>query len=279
MQIDLEAEYNNRARVPKHPALMAGWATHAAAYRAEAANRHKVISYGPTTRQTIDIFEPPKPKAGAMPVLFIHGGYWQGLDPSFFSHMAKGLNAHGVSVGVAGYDLCPDVSVGTIIEQMITAAQAMHRTFQSPIVASGHSAGGHLAACLVATDWETIDPDLPDRMVPAGLAISGLFELEPLVPTSVNLKLGLDIPAARSFSPRLWTPPAGITFDAWVGGAESPEYLRQSASINAVWAAAGNATRYVEVPDADHFTVIAGLADADSAMTRRLAEMAGAIAV
>jgi arylformamidase len=279
MQIDLEAEYNNRARVPEHPGLIARWASDAAAYRAEAGDRRRMISYGTTPRQTIDIFEPLKPKPGAGPVLFIHGGYWQGLDPSFFSHMAKGLNTHGVSVGVVGYDLCPDVSIGTIIEQMIAAAQAMHRTFRSPVVASGHSAGGHLAACLAATDWETINPDLPGNMVPAGLAISGLFELEPLVPTSVNAKLGLDIAAARSFSPRLWTPPSGITFDAWVGGKESPEYLRQSASINAVWAAAGNAMRYVEVPGADHFTVIAGLSDADSAMTLRLAEMAGAIAV
>jgi arylformamidase len=276
MQIDLEAEYNNRARVPEHPALIAGWARDAALYRTDAANRQRVISYGPTQRQTIDIFDPIEAKTGAMPVLFIHGGYWQGLDPSFFSHMAKGLNAHGVSVGVAGYDLCPDVSVGTIIEQMIAAAQALHRTFHSPVVASGHSAGGHLAACLAATDWEAIDPDLPERMVPAGLAISGLFELEPLVPTSVNAKLGLDIPAARSFSPRLWTPPSGISFDVWVGGAESPEYLRQSASINAVWAAAGNMTQYEEVADANHFTVIAGLADPNSAMTLRLAKMAGA---
>jgi arylformamidase len=275
MRIDLEAEYNNRARVPEHHALIAGWARDAAMYRTEAANRHRAISYGPTPRQTIDIFEPAQPKSGKMPVLFIHGGYWQALDPGFFSHMAKGLNAHGVSVGVVGYDLCPDVSIGTIIEQMMAAAQTMHRTFQSPVVASGHSAGGHLAACLVATDWQAINPDLPERMVPAGLAISGLFELEPLVPTSVNTKLGLDIPAARSFSPRLWTPPSGITFDAWVGGNESPEYLRQSASINAVWAAADNATRYEEVPGADHFTVTAGLADADSAMTFRLAELAG----
>jgi arylformamidase len=277
MQIDLEAEYNNRARVPGHPELIAGWARDAAAYRTEAANRHRIIRYGPTPRQTLDIFEPAQPQTGAMPVLFIHGGYWQGLDPSFFSHMAKGLNAHGISVGVVGYDLCPDVSIGEIIEQMIAAAQTMHRTFQSPVVASGHSAGGHLAACLVATDWETIDADLPGNMVPAGLAISGLFELEPLVPTSVNVKLGLDIPAARSFSPRLWTPPADITFDAWVGGNESAEYLRQSASINAAWTAAGNMTRYEEVADANHFTVIAGLAKADSPITRRLAEMAGAI--
>ncbi len=274
MQIDLEAEYNNRTRVPEHPALIAGWAADAAAFRAEVDKRRQVLSYGPTARQTIDLFEPEQPRKGTLPVLFIHGGYWQGLDPGAFSHMAKGLNAHGVSVGVAGYDLCPDVSIGDIIEQMILAVQALHKRFRLPIVVAGHSAGGHLGACLAATDWESIDPALPARLVPAGLAISGLFELEPLVPTSVNTRLGLDVMAARSYSPRLWSPPTGITFDAWVGGAESAEYLRQSASLNAVWSAAGNAMRYEEVAGANHFTVISGLAQPDSPMTLRLVEMA-----
>jgi arylformamidase len=274
MPIDLEAEYNNRARVPEHPALIAAWQSNAEAYSAEAGKRLKTLNYGPTPRQSIDLFEAAKPDAHALPVLFIHGGYWQGLDRSFFSHMAKGLNAHGINVGIAGYDLCPDVSIGDIIEQMILAARAVHKRFKQPVVATGHSAGGHLAACLAATDWESIDARLPLRLIPAGLAISGLFELEPLVPTTVNHKLGLDIMAARSYSPRLWAPPSGVTFDAWVGGKESPEYLRQSAGLNAVWTAAGNAMRYVEVPGANHFTVIAGLADPDSAMTRRLAEMA-----
>jgi arylformamidase len=277
MQIDLEAEYNNRARVPEHPALIAGWQSDAEAYRTVVGKRCTTLNYGPTARQSIDIFESAKPDGNALPVLFIHGGYWQGLDRGFFSHMAKGLNAYGVNVGIAGYDLCPDVTIGDIIEQMILAAKALHKRYNRPVLAAGHSAGGHLAACLAATDWESIDPGLPVRLVPAGLAISGLFELEPLVPTSVNHKLGLDVMAARSFSPRLWAPPSGITFDAWVGGAESPEYLRQSAGLNAVWTAAGNTMRYVEVPGADHFTVIAGLADADSAMTKRLAALAGAV--
>ncbi len=274
MQIDLEAEYNNRVRVPDHPAHIAGWQRDADAYRAEVGKRCKTLAYGPTPRQSIDIFEPTKVNPDALPVLFIHGGYWQGLDRSDFSHMAKGLNAHGICVGVVGYDLCPEVSIGDIIEQMILAAKAMHKRYKRPLVAAGHSAGGHLAACLAATDWEAIDPRLPLRLIPSGLAISGLFELEPLVPTSINQKLGLDVMAARSYSPRLWVPPSGITFDAWVGGNESPEYLRQSAGLNAVWTAAGNTMGYVEVPGADHFTVIAGLADADSAMTRRLVAMA-----
>jgi arylformamidase len=275
MQIDLEAEYNNRARVPGHPAIIAGWARDSAAYRAEAGPRHARESYGPGARQTLDLFRPARPAPGTAAVLFIHGGYWQGLDPSFFSHAARGLNARGVEVAVMGYDLCPEVSLGQIIEQAIAAARALYARTRRPIVACGHSAGGHLVACLAATDWPGIDPSYPEHLVQAGFGISGLYELEPLVPTSINDKLGLDIASARSFSPRLWDPPAGLLFDAWVGGRESPEYLRQSSGIAAVWAAAGNATRYVPVDGADHFTIVGALADKDSPMTRRLAEMAG----
>ena len=274
MSIDLEAEYNNRARVPTHAAIIAGWERDAAAYREEAATRHRVIRYGETPRQMIDVFAPEKPRPGAMPVLFIHGGYWQMLEPSQFSHLAKGLNAHGISVGIAGYDLCPDVSISQINEQMIKATMALHHDQQSRIVVSGHSAGGHLAACLAAAAWEDVDAALPENLVAAGLAISGLFELEPLVPTSVNAKLGLDFMDARMLSPRLWLPPVDMTFEAWVGAKESAEYHRQSQGIAAVWSAAGNRTAYVEVPGANHFTVIEGLADSASPMTRRLAEMA-----
>jgi arylformamidase len=261
--IDLEAEYNNRARVPEHPAIIAGWARNAAVWREERAASLGVHAYGSTPRQTLALF------AGGgrgLPVLFIHGGYWQGLDPSFFSHMARGLNLRGHDVAVIGYDLCPDVTVADIVAQARAATALLAGLADRRVVVTGHSAGGHLAACLAA------DPALP---VAAGLAISGLFELEPLVPTSVNLKLGLDLAEARRLSPRLGpAPPADRPFDAWVGGRESAEYLRQSRGIAAAWAAHGVPTRYEEVPGADHFTVIAGLADPGSAMVERLGELA-----
>jgi arylformamidase len=262
MKIDLEAEYNNRARVPEHPAIIAGWARDAAAYRAEAGRRMSRIDYGPSERQHIDVFAPGQPDPDALPVLFIHGGYWQGLDPSSFSHMAKGLNAHGVTMGVAGYDLCPDVTMAQIVAQVRAAAAAFKATLGAPgYVAAGHSAGGHLTAWLVASGAS------------AGLAISGLFDLEPLVPTTVNLKLGLTSEEARAQSPRLQHPPAGAICDCWVGGAESSEYLRQSRTLAAVWAGCGADTSYVEVPGTNHFTVIAGLAEPGSAITKRLADM------
>ena len=274
MRIDLEAEYNNRARVPEHPGIIAGWISDSAAYRAAASDRLQTVEYGPSPRQRIDFFKAETPEPLARVVLFIHGGYWQALDHSMFSHMAKGLNAHGVTVAIAGYDLCPEVQLGEIIEQMIRAGETVYKLSGRPIVACGHSAGGHLAACLAATDWTSLDFSYPERLVRAGVAISGLFELEPLVPTSVNDKLSLTLDAARSYSPRLWPAPSGVNFDAWVGAEESAEYLRQSATIAAVWQASGNETRMVAMAGANHFTAIAGLADPEDALTLRLAELA-----
>ena len=269
--IDYEVEYNNRARVPENPALMAGWARDAAAYRDQRAPRR--IAYGPGARHIIDVFADER-QGKAPLVIFIHGGYWQALDGSWFSHMARGLNAHGIGVAVPTYDLCPQVSVADIIMQMREAMRELAE-LSGQLVVSGHSAGGHLAACMLATDWQAYDASLPPQLVSAAYAISGLFELEPLVPTSINKALGLDQTTARAASPLFWQPPAHGSLDAVVGEAESAEYHRQSRSIVEVWGEAGLATQYGAVPAANHFTAIAPLADPASPMTLRLKELAG----
>lgn len=271
--IDYEAEYNNRARVPEHPAILEQWTRDAAAYRDGARDHHAVIRYGDGERNFIDLFRPERAAPSAT-VIFIHGGYWQGFHPSQFSHMARGLNAQGVAVAVPGYDLCPNVRVGDIVDQMRAACRALagEGSAQGRLIASGHSAGGHLAACLLATDWKALG--LPAGLVPAAYAISGLFDLKPLLATRVNNALGLDEGEAERLSPINWTPAAGTTFDAVVGGAESSEYLRQSAAITERWGQAGVTTRYEAVPGANHFTVTAPLADPDSPMTGRLASLA-----
>jgi arylformamidase len=188
--VDYEVEYNNRARVPENPDLIAGWARDAAAYRERRAPR--ALRYGAGARNVIDFF----PGSGGGPVVvFIHGGYWQALDSSFFSHLAGGLNAHGIGVAIPGYELCPDVTVDRIIAEMREACRELARVGQS-LVVSGHSAGGHLAACMLATDWPAIDASLPGDFVPSAYAISGLFDLGPLVGTSINRALHLDAAAA-----------------------------------------------------------------------------------
>ena len=136
-------------------------------------------------------------------------------------------------------------------------------TMAGTVIVAGHSAGGHLSACLLATEAH----------VPAAYAISGLFELAPLISTSLNEKLRLDSAEAEALSPILWPAPEGKSLDAIVGGNESSEYLRQSASIIAAWGEEGVETRYEEAEGANHFTVIDPLADPTSAMCERLKQL------
>jgi arylformamidase len=271
---DYETEYNNRARVPEHPEIIAGWASDAAAYRSEAVCELGV-PYGESERQRYDLFKPETARSNAI-AMFIHGGYWQALDRSFFSHMARGLNQLGVPVAVVGYDLCPQVELGHIVWEIQQAAASLWQRYRLPIVAAGHSAGGHLSACALATDWKNVDPELPEQLVPAAYGISGLYNLKPLTETSINGALKLTTEAAELESPLFWPAPARLTMDAVVGGAESEEYLKQSRRITDVWGLEGVRTRYEEIAGANHFTVIAGLAEPENAMTRRIAELAGA---
>ena len=267
--VDYEVEYNNRARVPENPALIQGWARDARAYRSLHAPR--AIAYDSGARHSIDFFEgdPDSPI-----VVFIHGGYWQALDISFFSHLAAGPNGHGLSVAIPGYELCPAVTVDQIIQQMRRAMRALAR-LQRPLIVSGHSAGGHLAACMLATDWPAVDASLPDNLVIAAYAISGLFDLGPLVETSINRAMRLDPAAARAVSPLFWEAPKRGTLDAVVGERESAEFFRQSQAIVECWGQAGLPTRFGVIRDANHFTAIAPLADPDSAVVARLLELAG----
>lgn len=112
MSVDYEKEYDNRARVPEHQQIFDRWNDEAAAYRTAAPDARLGLSYGPSPRQTIDFF-PAKDDDHSTPLaMFIHGGWWRSLDPSTFSQMARGPNAHGVSVAVVGYDLCRWNSLG-----------------------------------------------------------------------------------------------------------------------------------------------------------------------
>jgi arylformamidase len=271
MAIDYEKEYDNRSRVPEHPEIFARNERDAAAYRASARGAELGISYGPTPRQYIDLF--PGKKDGPL-AIFIHGGWWRTRDPSAYSHFAAGPNAGGITVAVAGYDLCPQVSIATIIEEMRAACLYLWRKKRQRILAIGHSAGGHLAACMVATDWKTIAPGAPADLVPAAYAISGVFDLTPLPKISVNADLRLDDKSARTCSPLFWQVPAGRALDAVVGSLESSEFLRQSRAVAEVWRKEKAQSRYEEIAGTNHFTVVDPLTSADSAMTKRVAQLA-----
>jgi arylformamidase len=277
MSIDYEKEYDNRGRVPEHPEIFARWQREAAAYRTAARDAELDISYGPSPRQVIDLFAAKDDDSATPLALFIHGGWWRTLEPAMFSHMAVGLNAKGVNVAIAGYDLCPQVSIAAIIEQMRAACLWLWRTRRKRIMAVGHSAGGHLAACMLAQEWQAFASDAPTDLVPCAYAISGVFDLAPLVHISVNQDLKLDPAEARRVSPLYWRVPPGRVLDAVVGALESSEFLRQSRSITEAWRKAMAQTRYEEIAGQNHFTVVDALTDPGSAMTRRVSDLAHSV--
>jgi arylformamidase len=276
MAVDFETEYNNRARVPEHPEIFARWKREAAAYRERMQAEESAelgLAYASGARQHVDLFFPDT--TGHTPLaLFIHGGYWRSLEPSTFSHMSAGLNARGIAVAVAGYELCPQVTILQIIEQIRTACLFLWRRFGQRLMVYGHSAGGHLAACMVATDWRKLDPKAPSDLVPAGYSVSGVFDLKPLIGTAMNADFKLTEASAAQVSPLWWPVPRGHALDAVVGGAESSEFLRQSRKVVDDWRQRGVETRYEEVPGANHFTVLDPLSDPASAMTARCAALA-----
>lgn len=274
--IDYETEYNARAAVPDHLQIFARWTRDAEDYRVEALKRGRAelgLSYGDTQRQFIDLFLSEAGESAPL-ALFIHGGYWRAQDPSSYSHLARGLNGRGITVAVVGYDLCPVVRIADIIGEMQRACAFLWQRFSRRLLVCGHSAGGHLTAAMVATDWQSLYPKAPADLVPAGYAISGLFDLAPLRETALNQDLRLDAEEAQRVSPQFWPVAPRRSLDAVVGGLESSEFKRQSRTVADAWRQAGAETRYEEIGGANHFTILEPLTDPTSAMVARLAALA-----
>jgi arylformamidase len=267
--LDYEAEYNNRARVPEHPEIAERWSLLSSAYRL-AGNTELDQPYGTRERQRYDLFHAEA--AGAPLVVYIHGGYWQRGDRKEYSFVARELNAAGVTVAIPSYTLCPAASVMEIGDEMQACMAALwKKTGKRPMVV-GHSAGGHLTAEMLARTWSG---GVPADLVRYGYAISGVFELAPLLRTSLNKALGLTPGTARAASP-LYRPPApkGRRLVAAVGGAESGEFLRQSRTLAQSWSTVGLDARCEVIANANHFTVVDELVHPDSDMLKRIVLMA-----
>ncbi|RYX95210.1 MAG: alpha/beta hydrolase [Comamonadaceae bacterium] len=269
----LDLMYNNRARVPEHPAYLAQWAEASASARATLP-RVLDVAYGDSAGEKLDIFlpsqeavKPGKAPAGAPVLVFIHGGYWRSLDKADHSFIAPPFVAAGACVVVVNYDLCPAVTVPEITLQMFRALAWTFRHIAeyggdpSRITVAGHSAGGHLAAMLLAAHWKDHAADLPQTLVNNALSISGLYDLEPLAHTpSLQDALRLTPAHVRLTSPSRLPPPANGMLYSVCGGNESDEFLRQNQLIRHVWGE--RAVPACEVlPGLDHFTIVSAFAD------------------
>lgn len=258
-----DAQYNNRARIPEHAQIFARWADDSARARVRCGAVVD-LRYGDGPNETLDVFAAPA--AGAPVLVFVHGGWWRSLDKRDQSYVAPAFVERGAMVVLPNYALCPAVGIDTIALQLVRALAWTYRNAgrfggdPARIVVAGHSAGGHLAAMLLCCHWRAVGPDLPPRLVRSALAISGLFELEPLRRTPfLQADLRLTPRAVRRLSPAGFPPPRGPLF-AVVGGDESEEFLRQNRVIRQAWGA--RAVPVCEsIPGTHHLSVVDGLAD------------------
>ena len=256
-----EAQYNPRGAVPNAPEIYARWPLDSARIRAELPHEAD-LRYGGDAREVMDVFH-AQDQRGAL--VFIHGGYWRAFSKDDFSFLAQALAKAGITVVMPSYPLCPEVSVADIAQSCRRAIVTAWREALSPaergkFVVSGHSAGGYLTAALFATDWA--EYGLPPSPFCGGLSISGVFELEPLINTSMNTAIGLDVEKARAWSLHTARPHVRAPLTLAVGELESPEFHRQSAQLAAAWPEICRAP--MSVPGRHHFDVCEELGRADT---------------
>lgn len=266
----LDQQYNARAAVTDCEKIFESWRARSAGYRQRSLCQLDV-SYGLSENETLDLFIPDRTHA---PVLvFIHGGYWRSMDKCDFSYLAEGLVPKGGLVAVVNYGLCPAVTIDDIVQQMRTACEWLWRTCSTSggdparIHVSGHSAGGHLTAMLMATDWPSLAPDLPADLVKSGTSVSGLFELEPMLYLPLNEDLKLDEESAHHNSPMFLDPRTDAPLSIVVGGDESEEFRRQSLDFTEKWRGRGARIEYVEFAGLNHFTVLDQMKNPDNPLT------------
>ena len=250
---DIEREYNNRSRVPEHPAFFARWERDSRFVR-ETLPCTLDLPYGPDARHRVDLFRAAQPRGT---LVFIHGGYWRSLDKSYFSWLASSWTAAGMNVAVPNYRLCPAVAIADIVQD---ALAAMNWLFESAernafpmdrVVVTGHSAGGHLTAALLAArpEWLRFDPA---RIVGAA-PLSGIFDFAPLLHFSYNADLKLDERSAAELDLYGRRPTIACPMVVAVGAEETSEFRRQSQLLADSWP---NVAKHLVLPGLNHFSIV-----------------------
>lgn len=262
----LSREYNNRELFPDHAQHFARWAESSARARS-SMTCYLDRTYGDSPGETLDIF--PSRKGDGSALMFIHGGYWRSLDKRDFSFLAPAWVDAGVSLVVVNYDLCPKVTIERIVQQMLAASVWLYRHAEQygmdeeRLFVSGHSAGGHLAAMMLAALWPVVDASLPKNLYKGAIAVSGVYDLRPLVGIDwLKNDLRLDEPAAFKVSPAFLPPATRAPLALAVGGLESSEFRRQNGLLAARWKPVVQDS--LTLAGRDHFTVVDELAEPHS---------------
>jgi arylformamidase len=246
-QEDRDLGLNNGVAVAGSADIVAGWERRSTEMRARYSD-HLDLRYGPRERNRIDFL---KARKKGPTLLFIHGGYWQHRAKEVFTLFAAGPMAHGINVALIGYTLAPDATLDEIVAEIHRGIGFLAEQLPglggdaSRIVVSGWSAGGHLTAMA-----------LSHPQARAGMAISGIYDLEPIRHSYLNVKLGLDEAMSRRNSPVMQAGGAMKPLSLVVGSAELPLLRRQTAEFAGHRAKYGLPVTYEEISGANHFTIM-----------------------
>lgn len=251
MEFASEADraYANGAFIAGADQFVPRWRAAAAGFRAGMRGELGLV-YGPGARQRLDLFLPDGPARGVL--VFVHGGYWMDFDRADWSHLAAGAVGRGWACAVPSYTLAPEARIAQMTREVAAAVRAVAARVAGPVVVTGHSAGGHLAARMACEGGPEVA-----RVVP----VSPLADLRPLLATGMNATLRLDSAEAVAESPALLRPRAGVGCHVWVGGQERPAFLWQARVLAEDWACP-----WTVEAGRHHFDVIDGLADPESAL-------------
>jgi arylformamidase len=260
----LDAAYNNTAAVgqAKRNAYVADWTRRSQTIR-DAPGARLDLRYGLGPRQRLDVFPCGAPSAPTL--IFFHGGYWQMNDKEPYTFLGEGVRSAGFNLAMIEYTLAPAARMDQIVGEARSAvAWVIEHAKEiggdrARVFVSGHSAGGHLTAMAMT-----------DARVAGGLAISGIYDLEPIRLNYLNAKLGLDAAEAARNSPILHLPSRAAPLVVTVGLGELPELIRQSEEYSAAWKERGLVGRYLPVARHDHFSILEELARPDGVILETL---------
>lgn len=255
---ELDKAYDNTNAVADSGARRDGWIERSERFRALHAEDLD-LAYGPRPRNKLDLYRCGRAKAPLF--AFIHGGYWQRNSKEIFACMAEGPLANGMDVAFLGYTLAPEATLSAIVGEIAEAVRWLrregprHGVAEGRLVVSGWSAGGHLTATTLAMDE-----------VDAGLAISGIYDVEPCRLNYLNDKLGLTAEEAAATSPLLHLPRKSAPVILAYGTGELPELQRQSVAYHEARRAVGLPSELLPLAGLDHFSIMDQLESRDGAL-------------
>jgi arylformamidase len=275
-QATLDSQFNNRQHVPEYADYLNRW---------ELLSREtertlpviKDVPYGRLPAERLDVY--PSLQQEPKVLIFIHGGYWQMLDKAMFHFIAKRFHSYGITTILLKYPLAPEVLMDQVVLSCRNAIKWLYNNVSAfdgdpdQMYVAGHSAGGHLAAMLMATDWKLFSPGIPVNVLKGACFLSGMFNLVPVQLSYLNKVLKMDLETAIRNSPETLEPPEAAPLIVAVGEAETAEFRDQSHELYTRWKDKARDIQLLKLPQLNHYSIVESLVDPNSALHKAICKL------